>query len=259
MSCARTRQLLDAWIDDELDPTTADEIGRHIAACPGCAELRAEREALSRRLRNLAPRFTAPPALRESVRAQLHAAGCDAGKTIRPRTGPTWWQAAAMGGVAAGVAVLTTYWMLRIAPDDSVREQTVNRHVAALTLARADPARLVDVASTDRHEVKPWFEGRIDFSPPVRDLAAQGFVLLGGRVDEAADGRTAAVVYRIRQHTVELFVSRAAVDSVEAPRSSTLRGFGVVTWAEGGLRFAAVSDVDPRDLQRFAEAVRSPS
>jgi anti-sigma factor RsiW len=67
------------------------------------------------------------------------------------------------------------------------------------------------------------------------------------------------VVYRIRQHTVELFVSRAAVDSVEAPRSSTLRGFGVVTWAEGGLRFAAVSDVDPRDLQRFAEAVRSPS
>jgi anti-sigma factor RsiW len=258
MSCARTRQLLDALVDSELDPATTDEIGRHIAICPACAALRAEREALTAQIRSGAPRFAASPEFARKICAQLQSPEARA-VPPRGRAGPTWMQAMALGGMAAGAAVLTTYWLLRIAPEDAVREQAVNRHVAALTVARANPASLVEVSSTDRHEVKPWFEGRIDFSPPVRDLDRQGFKLIGGRVDQTGNERVAALVYRIRQHTVELFVSRAGTDAVEAPHSAMLRGFGVVTWTEGGMRFAAVSDVDPHDLARFADAVRAPS
>jgi anti-sigma factor RsiW len=255
MSCARTRQLLDAWIDHELDPATGDELAEHLASCPACTTLHEERSSLAALVRAGAPRFAAPPALAQSIRTRLRASDPPAAR----RGGPTWIQAITLGGMAAGLAVLTTYWLLRAAPDDALRELAVNRHVAALTMARANPASLIEVASTDRHQVKPWFQGRIDFSPPVRDLDAIGFQLLGGRVDHTGNESVAVIVYRIRQHTVELFVSRSGSDSAEAPHLSTLRGFGVVTWIEGGMRFAAVSDVDARELQRFAEAVRAPS
>jgi anti-sigma factor RsiW len=257
MTCARTRQLLDAWIDGELDPVTSDELGRHIATCPACAKLRADRELLSSRVRASAPRFAAPLSLAQDIRARLLASQAAAAPGPR-RAGPTWMQAVALGAVAAGLAVFTTYWLLRVAPDDTVRELAVNRHVAALAMARANPASLTEVASTDRHQVKPWFQGRIDFSPPVRDLDAIGFQLLGGRVDHNGNESVAVLVYRIRQHTVELFVTRAGAESERSQQMAALRGFGVVTWIEGGMRFAAVSDVESRELKRFAEAVRAP-
>jgi anti-sigma factor RsiW len=131
--------------------------------------------------------------------------------------------------------------------------------VVALAVAEGRAERLVQVAASDRHVVKPWFQGSVDFAPPVRDLSAEGFALLGARLDRIGDQQAAVVVYRIRNHPIDLFVWRANGDAAAPVQPAVERGFSVATWAQQGLRFAAVSDVDARDLERFARAVQSPS
>jgi len=122
----------------------------------------------------------------------------------------------------------------------------------------APGARLLDVAATDRHAVKPWLQGKIDFAPPVKDLTGEGYTLLGARLDQVADKPAAAVVYQIRKHVINLFVWRATDQAPDAIATADVRGFSVTTWATGGLRFAAVSDVDGHDLTRFAQLVSTP-
>ena len=132
-------------------------------------------------------------------------------------------------------------------------EQAVASHVASL----APPRRLVDVESSDRHVVKPWLSGKIDFAPPVLDLEPYGFTLLGARLDHVGNRQAAAVVYRIRNHDINLFVWRAAREGMRTETELTaVRGFGVASWTHNGLMFVAVSDVDRRDLQKFVDALR---
>jgi anti-sigma factor RsiW len=157
-----------------------------------------------------------------------------------------------LAGVCSALSVTLTLAVVRLPPSpatDPSMDVLVSRH--ALSLA----GPLVAFASQDRHHVKPWFHGKVDFAPAVRDLSAMGFVLEGARL-ERLDGRAAAaVVYRIRNHPINLFVWRAT-----APRQpsgialSQVRGYAVAQWSEQELMFAAVSDVDPRDLERFARA-----
>jgi anti-sigma factor RsiW len=130
--------------------------------------------------------------------------------------------------------------------------------VAALAVAEGRAERLVQVAASDRHVVRPWFQGKVDFAPPVRDLASEGFTLLGARLDRIGDRNAAVVVYRIRNHPIDLFVWRGGSDTVAPVRLTVARGFSVATWEQQGLRFAAVSDVDSRELERFARALQSP-
>jgi anti-sigma factor RsiW len=130
----------------------------------------------------------------------------------------------------------------------------VASHVAALAPTR----QLIQVASSDRHTVKPWFQGKVDFAPPVKDLSSDGFALIGGRLDQVADKPAAAVVYQVRKHVINLFIWRAADHTPDAMATTSVRGFSVTTWAAGGLRFAAVSDVDRRDLTRFAQLIGTP-
>ncbi len=135
------------------------------------------------------------------------------------------------------------------------REPVIARHVASLRGAQ----NLIQVASSDRHAIKPWFAGRVDFAPTVRDLQSNGFALIGARLDRVASRDTAVIVYRIREHDINLFVWRIATGSAEPVVASALHGYSIVTWAAEGLGFAAVSDVDSQDLQRFAELVRAPA
>src|SRR5207244_8950997 len=113
----------------------------------------------------------------------------------------------------------------------------VASHVAALARAQGQSERLVQVAASDRHVVKPWFQGKVDFSPPVRDLAADGFTLVGGRLDRVAAQPAAVIVYRIRNHPVELYAWIAPRDADSAVKMAASRGFGVATWSSGGLQF----------------------
>jgi anti-sigma factor RsiW len=249
VNCVRLRQVLDAWIDGELDHATSAEIAVHLDSCSACASLRHERDELRALLRGGAQYHRAPPAFQSSVRRRL-AAAADAGDA--PRSRPSWLQAAALIVFAAVVSALAGYWVGRPAPDSTLREQVVASHVASLGSAR----HLTEVVSADRHTVKPWFQGKVDFAPTVRDLSGHGFVLAGGRLDHVADRQAAAIVYRVRNHVINLFVWRAGAND-EPFAVSAARGFNLVTWSEAGLGFAAVSDVDVRDIERFARLVQA--
>lgn len=250
MNCSRLRQVLDAWLDNEIDRATGGEIEAHLASCAACSTLRRERESVRAFVRSAAPRYAAPAGLARAVRRSLSAAMLERPAPLRR---PTWLQAGALAVVAALASALGGYWIGRPVPDSSLREQVVASHVASLGTSR----QLTAVASADRHVVKPWFQGKTDFAPAVRDLSAHGYILLGGRLDHVADRQAAAVVYRVRNHVINLFAWRAAGGD-EAIAVSPVRGFNLATWSEAGLSFAAVSDVDARDLERFARLVQTP-
>jgi anti-sigma factor RsiW len=242
VNCARLRQVLDAYVDGELDAATGGEIAQHLAGCAACAALRAERVALSTQVRAGAGYFPAPPALRRRL--------------FNPAFGasrrPSWLQAGALALLTAVAGALAGYRLAVLPGDTALREHVVASHVAAL----APAARLTDVAAADRHVVRPWFQGKIDFAPPVRDLSAEGFALQGARLDHVADKRAAAIVYLIRKHYINFFAWRAPSGADEPLELAAVRGFSVATWSAGGLRFAAVSDVEPRELERFARLIR---
>ena len=249
MNCDHARNLLDAHVDRELDDMTDAQVAQHLLSCSACSALRAERDQLRAELRRM-PRHMAPAELRASVMAALSRST----PSVLPRIPRTlrWWQAATVSAACAGIAFALGVHIARPDAAPAGHDQIVARHVALL----AQPHQWPGVASSDRHAVKPWFAGQIDFAPPVRDLAADGFVLTGGRLVEI-DGRPAAAIsYRIRNHVINLFVWRAA-DSGQAPVTSALvRGFALSRWSEGGLQFVSISDVDARDLERFTVAVR---
>ena len=246
MNCARVTQVLDAWRDGELDAKTSGELRSHVDACLACSTLEARRAALSETLRAAAPRHAAPPELRARIQRAISSS------LARPQRRPNWWQAAALAACAAVLSALVTHWSARSPADVASNEQVVASHVASL----AEPRRLITAESGERHVVKPWFQGKVDFAPAVKDLSAHEFVLLGGRVDHVGNAQAAAVVYRIRSHVINLFVWRSdgADEAIAEARS---RGFSVASWTEGGLRYAAISDVDPRDVRRFAELIRA--
>ena len=250
MSCLRTRQMLDAWLDDELDTATSAALAGHATGCPDCRALRGERERLRADLR-AAPRHAAPAALKDVIAARVRQARPPAARM--PRV-VTWSQALALAGATGALAVLVTVSVLpapgREVVQAPLREQLVARHAAALA-----SGHLIDVASSDRHVVKPWFQGKVDFAPQVRDLSSLGFAIEGARLEQVAGQRAVAVVYRIRKHPINLFVWRRAEPSDAALEIASVRGFSVAAWSAGGLNYAAVSDTDAGEMERFARVL----
>ncbi len=252
MNCDHALRVLDAGVDGELDRTTHAELEEHLAGCPACAQQRSSRLALREALR-AAPRHRPPARLRQAIREALAHPQPALRPAVRRRS-VSWAGAAGLAACAAVLALVTGWWLASFPSMPQAPDELVARHVASL----AGGGRLYDVASSDRHTVKPWFAGKIDFAPPVRDLAGSGFTLVGGRLDRLAGQPAAAIVYRIRAHEINLFVTRSASTASRPVSLSNPRGFAVAAWAEDGLAFAAVSDVDPQELKRFAELVRTP-
>ncbi len=252
MNCTRTHQVVDAYVDGELDPATRLELTEHLAACPACARLHAQRDALAQRVRTIVPRYLAPAALLRRVhRLQGAQPPRDHGWTF----GPTWMQAAVIVVVVAIASALLGYHVGHPPSDDPIREHLVTSHVASL----GESGRLVGIASSDRHVIKPWLSGRVDFAPAVRDFSDHGYTLVGARLDQVHGERAVAIVYRVRNHTINLYAWRASHVAVEAPATTISRGFSLVTWAEGGLRYAAIADIEGRELGEFALLVRTPN
>lgn len=249
LTCAEAGLLLQAELDGELDAGRAAALAVHVAGCPGCAALRDGIATASRRVRAEAPYHAAPPALRARLMARIDP--------VRPAAPPrrvAWWRPAA-GGVLAGTALaaaLAAFIVLPRGGPDPVADlvpEAVSGHLRAL-----QAAHLLDVPSSDRHTVKPWFLGRLDFAPPVRDVA--GFELLGGRLD-VLDGRpVAALVYRRRAHVINLFAWPAPDAPPDAPRTAMARGYAVVRWQADGMAHLAVSDLNAGELEAFAEGFR---
>lgn len=263
MNCEHVHKVLDAYLDHELDHATHAQIALHLSSCAGCHGLLAEREVLGEALRRL-PRHALPEALLHAIssaiapadRAGDHATDRTAGRTAAtlPRRAFPSWRSLGLGAAGAALVFLLGIWVGAPSRLGDTREPFIARHVASL----GNPRNLVQVSSSDRHTVKPWFAGRIDFAPPVRELQSAGFELLGGRLDRLNGRSAAALVYRIREHHINLFVWRIDAPGSELMMASTVHGYSVAAWAAEGLGFAAVSDVDAQDLQRFTELVRSP-
>lgn len=270
MNCEHVQKVLDAYLDRELDAATHAQLTEHLGGCTACAALRALRETLGTALRQL-PHFEPPAGLRRTIAdaiasaesvsrsaaepARVAGRGDTGAADSRTRVWPRRWPSVALAAGSAALAFMLGVWVASPVRLPDPREPVIARHVASLRGAQ----NLIQVASSDRHAIKPWFAGRVDFAPTVRDLQSNGFALIGARLDRVASRDTAAIVYRIREHDVNLFVWRIATGSAEPVVASALHGYSVVTWAAEGLGFAAVSDVDSQDLQSFAALVRAPA
>jgi anti-sigma factor RsiW len=235
-ACEDQELLLGGLVDGELDAANTALVEAHVARCEGCREELDRLQAVRSMLHGEGVRHSAPEALRSRI-AQL--------PELQPRAAnqnriPQWLAPGLVGALAASLAMVS---FVTPATTAAVDQELVSSHVRSL-----QPGHLTDVQTTNQHIVKPWFNGRIDFSPPVPELADEGFPLAGGRLDSINGKTVAAIVYHRRLHTVNLYVWPAK-DAGE--RSFVKDGFTVKEWSRNGLRFAAVSDIPPAELQQF--------
>jgi anti-sigma factor RsiW len=252
MNCDESNLLLEAYADGELDLVRHVELEAHLKACPACLHHSEGIAARRTRIRETLPRFKASQALRETIRASLRA---EVQKTEgqRPIRFPVVWQRWNLAGLAASVtvALLAGYsWGGHHARSISVADEAITEHVRSL-----QAEHLMDVISTDRHTVKPWFAGKLDFSPPVVDLADIGFPLAGGRLDQIDGHTAAALVFRRRLHAINVFVWPAHEATSPTPNASE-SGFNALGWTQGGLNFIAVSEIPTTDLEQFVGEYR---
>jgi anti-sigma factor RsiW len=237
-ACIDQELLLGALVDGELDAANAAMVEAHAARCDGCREELERLQAVHNLLAGDDVRHRAPQALTARI-AALPELGSRAANENRL---PAWLAPGLAGAVAASLAMVA---LLPPSSQSLVDEQLVSSHVRSL-----QPGHLTDVETTNQHIVKPWFNGRIDFAPPVPELADKGFPLAGGRLD-SIDGKTvAAIVYHRRLHTVNLFVW--PVDGGRK-RAFIKDGFAVREWTRNGLRYAAVSDIPADELAQFEQ------
>jgi len=236
VTCMDVDRSLPSYVDGELDEAAAERCREHLAGCEACRARVTRQEALTH-LSQRAPYYTASDRLRSTILSRVR----------KRRMTPRLLATAATALLAVSVTALVGPRLRPTADRQAaagLAAEVVDEHVRALM-----SDRLFDVASTDQHTVKPWFLGKLDFSPPVVDLASEGFPLQGGRVDYVGGHRIAALVYTRRQHTINVFVWPSPENA--APGSETIRGFHVVHWARGGMTLWAVSDLNEAELQQF--------
>lgn len=246
-ACPDKEPMLHGLLDGELDAANAVALESHLKSCPGCSAELQHLAALGRLVRAHGVAYAAPAGLADRIEASISGGG---GATAAPRrlgALAPWGLSGALAAVAASLALLLV--------NPGAHERAIEDEVIAGQIRSLQAGHLVDVATSDRHTVKPWFNGKVDFAPPVVDLAAQGFPLAGGRLDYLHGRSVAALVYRRRAHVINLFVWPSHPGETLSGRASR-NGYNVAYWTSGGLEFWAVSDVDGADLQRFAQAYR---
>jgi anti-sigma factor RsiW len=242
MTCAETSLLLHGLLDDELDAGHAGKVETHLEDCHRCsAQLHNCRE-LKQALSAVSLRYTAPTSLRRRIDMMLPRAPI-----------PATNRRSVLKGFVMGTAVSTALAaslvvaVIRTDQDQRLLDEVVSAHVRSL-----QGEHLTDVQTSDQHTVKPWFNGKLDLAPPVVDLTAQGFRLIGGRLDYVNGKAAAAIVYRRRTHVINLLVTPGA--ALEAADSKdTLQGFNIRRWRAHGLECFAVSDLNEEELQEFVD------
>jgi anti-sigma factor RsiW len=242
MNCEEAGILLHALIDGELDAGHAREVEAHVAGCADCAAQMREFNEMRRAMKPAALRYAAPAALRARIEGKLPAPHAAASRRSVIRGFA--FGAAASAIAASGLLVV----VMRRDDDRRIVGEVVSAHLRSL-----QAQHLTDVLSTDQHTVKPWFNGRLDVAPPVVDLTAQGFTLLGGRLDYVDAKPVAAIVYRRRIHVINLFCAPAPGAAARSATMESLQGFNVRSWTENGLNLWAVSDINADELAEFGD------
>jgi anti-sigma factor RsiW len=253
MNCAECEILLHALIDGELDAGHAREVETHAADCPACTAKLNNFRAMRAAMAQATLKETAPASLRSRIEAALPAPSAE---IITPREFFRPTRRTFFGGFAAGAAlsgalaaglVLTVF---RNDQDQAIADEIVSAHIRSL-----QAGHLMDVETSDQHTVKPWFNGKLDVAPPVIDLTAEGFTLLGGRLDYIDGEPVASVVYRRRKHVINLFVGQRLGAAHAVAKTETIQGYNVRHWTDGGLDFWAVSDLAGDELDEFVQKI----
>jgi anti-sigma factor RsiW len=246
MTCDEAELLLQALIDGELDAGHARDVENHVAGCAHCTAMLRDYREMSQAIAAAGAQYKAPLELRKRIENALP----------QPRAVPN--RRAVLRGFAMGSAVsalaATGLVAIVLRHDDMERIQS---EVVSAHLRSLQAGHLTDVISTDQHTVKPWFNGRLDVSPPVVDLTTQGFTLIGGRLDYVDARAIGAVVYRRRQHVINLFVSQTASTERRAAKIETIQGFNIRHWSDRGLNYWAVSDLATDELADFGDKFES--
>ncbi len=246
--CDDKRLLLNALIDGELDAANAIALEQHLKTCTGCAQALVELQAVREAMASPGLAYAAPEAFRRRMMIALDAEARPQSKAGRaPTTAGRWtgWLA------PTGLAGLTASLMVIVAMQQAgapLVDELVSDHVRSLQVGH-----LLDVETSNRHVVKPWFDGKVAFAPTVVDFADKGFPLAGGRLDYVNNRAAAALVYRRRLHVINVFVwpTSSPVDRVAVDRMRD--GYALLHWSAGGLNYWAVSDLDATELKQFRD------
>ena len=259
MSCPQNETLIHGYVDGELDLLNALRLEAHLKECPSCALAYENHKALSRTLKSGPFYFRAAGDLGQRIRTALVESNPAASRPIASARKATWLRLSrpswALLGVAASLALVALValrfvpWPQHPSPDELLAQDVLASHVRSLMANH-----LTDVPSSDQHTVKPWFDGKLDFAPPVEDLSAQGFTLVGGRLDYLADRPVAALVYQRRNHFINLFIWPSTERS--AQKAVLRQGYDLIHWTHSGMTYWAASDLNYRELGEFVRLVQ---
>ena len=248
MNCQEARNLMNPYLDGELDLVSGFEIEAHLKDCQACAQAYDELRSLHSAVSIAALRFQPPAALRNRVRSRIR----DEAKVPNRLAPLPWrWLIPTMAGVALIGALSFLAFQNRPAANDLLAQEIVSSHVRSLM-----EKHLTDVPSSDQHTVKPWFDGRLDYSPPVKDLASAGYSLVGGRLDYIGNRPVAALVYQHRQHYINVFVWPSTGASDVSARALVRQGYNLINWTNAGMNYWATSDLNLAELQEFVQLLQ---
>lgn len=259
MRCEQVQEWLGAYRDGELSISERQAVSAHLVTCKGCGAILEEDDRIALLLKRDGRMRAAPelaPRIEDALDRIDHETMTVASTARLParlrhlNVRHLLRQVAAVAGIAL-VASVSTWWVMdRRATDGRITRDIIQAHIRSLL--QDSP---VQVASSDQHTVLPWFAGRSDFAPEVKDLARDGFPLMGGRLDYVADRRVAVVVYRRRLHVINVFMWPATPDK-DGPASELVRhGYNLVGWTRNGVSYRAVSDLNIDDLRTLMRAL----
>ena len=247
MNCEETQKLIHSYVDAELDLVRSLEVEQHLNECPVCSMSREKLRVLSEAIGDL--RYRPPAHLQKRITTAIRK------EAQADRKPSLWsWRLVYVAASLAFIGILGWSAMRLLtlpSENDLLAREVIASHVRSLMAEH-----LADVLSSDQHTVKPWFNGKLDFSPPVQDLASAGFPLFGGRLDYVNNRPVAALVYQRRQHYINLFVWPSTAGSA-AVNEFSAQGYNVVRWNAAGMTYWIVSDLNKSELLEFSELVRS--
>ncbi len=247
MNCDEAQKLLHAYVDGELDIVNSLAIEEHLRTCEACERECRSLVALRKAVAVGAPRFEAPAELHQRIHAALPQ-GAEPANVIHVDFLRRIRLPAAIAAMLLLSLALAQVW-LSFSAQKALTQELVGSHIRSLLVAH-----LADVISTDQHTVKPWFDGKLDFSPPVVNLAESGFPLTGGRLEYVAGRPAAALVYARHSHVINVFIWPDA--NRLGSHESLVQGYNIITWSDNAANFAAVSDLNPPELRQFVQELR---
>ena len=251
MSCQITQEFLHAYVDGEVDLARSLEVEQHMQNCQACASAYRNQTALRSAFKDSSLYYSAPEKLEKRIRSSLR-------REAKSGVGRRWfdWRWLPIGALALILLLGFVIWRaapgLRPAGDDLLAHEMVSNHVRSLQLE----SHRTDVISSDQHTVKPWFDGKLDFAPPVKDFSSQGFPLIGGRLEYLNNRAVAALIYQRQKHFINLYIWPAEESNARSEVATKRQGYNLLHWTNSGMTYWAISDLNGVELREFARLVQ---